>query len=65
MNHEQGSAHVAIATLARADAIVSWNFRHLVRLDRIRQFNAVNLRLGYPLVEIRSPREIVYEGQDD
>lgn len=59
------AAHVAIATLARADAIVSWNFRHLVRLDHIRQFNAVNLRLGYPLIEIRSPREIVYESQDD
>lgn len=59
------AAHVAIATVARADAVASWNFRHLVRLDRIRQFNAVNLRLGYPLIEIRSPRELFYEEQDD
>jgi hypothetical protein len=24
-------------------------------------FNAVNLKLGYPVLEIRSPREIIYE----
>ena len=51
--------HVAIATVARVDVIVSWNFRHIVHFDRIRAFNAVNLREGYPPVEIRSPREVV------
>jgi hypothetical protein len=51
--------HVALATVARADVIVSWNFRHIVHLDRIRRFNAVNLRDGYPLIDIRSPKEIV------
>jgi len=35
------------------------NFKHLVHLDKIRMFNAVNLRLGYPIVEIRSPKEYV------
>jgi len=59
------AAHVALATVARADALVSWNFRHLVHLERIRQFNAVNLRLGYPLIEIRSPRELVHEPETD
>lgn len=51
--------HVAIATIERTDIIVSWNFRHIVHLDRIRAFNAVNLREGYPTIEIRSPREVV------
>ena len=51
--------HVAIATVARADLIVSWNFKHLVNFRRIRGFNAVNLREGYPPIEIRSPKELL------
>lgn len=51
--------HVAVATIARADVIVSWNFKHIVHFDKIRFFNAVNLREGYPAIEIRSPKEIV------
>lgn len=50
--------HVALATLARADAIVSWNFKHIVRMDRIRGFNAVNLAQGHSLVQIISPKEV-------
>lgn len=51
--------HVAIATVARADLIVSWNFRHIVHFDRIRRFNAINLFHGYPAVDIRSAKEVV------
>ncbi len=39
--------HIAVATVAGADALVSWNFRHIVRLDRIRAFNAANEDEGY------------------
>ena len=54
--------HIAIATLNRVDVVVSWNFRHIVNLQRIRGFNSVNLKRGYPLLEIRSPWEvIIYE----
>ena len=35
--------HIAVATVAEVDVLVSWNFRHIVRLDRIRQFNSVNM----------------------
>jgi predicted nucleic acid-binding protein len=51
--------HVAQATLARADVIVSWNFKHLVNPVRIRKFNGVNLMQGYGLVVIMTPSEIV------
>jgi len=51
--------HIAIATVGRVDVLVSWNFRHIVNLQRIRAYNAVNLREGYPLLEIRSPREVL------
>ncbi len=51
--------HVALATVAGADVIASWNFKHIVHYDKIRLFNAVNLREGYRLVDIRSPLEII------
>ena len=53
--------HIAIATIARADILVSWNFKHIVNLNRIRRFNSVNLKLGYPTIEIRSPSEVLNE----
>ena len=51
--------HIALATLSEALVLTSWNFKHIVNLDRIRLFNSINLRLGYKLIEIRTPREIL------
>jgi predicted nucleic acid-binding protein len=50
--------HIALATVARVDVLVSWNFKHVVNLKRIHAYNAVNLKRGYPLLEIRTPREV-------
>jgi hypothetical protein len=47
--------HIAVATLCRADVLVSWNFRHIVNINRIRGYNSVNEKLGYPRIEIRPP----------
>lgn len=57
-NWYEDCLHVAFATVARADAIVSWNFKHIVRLDRIRAFNAVNLAEKYGMITIISPQEV-------
>lgn len=51
--------HVALATVGRVDVLVSWNFRHIVNLARVRLFHSVNLERGYGLIEIRSPREVI------
>ncbi|MBI2302003.1 MAG: PIN domain protein [Armatimonadetes bacterium] len=51
--------HIAQATVARVDVLVSWNFKHIVNLRRIHAYNAVNLKRGYPLLEIRTPREVL------
>ncbi len=58
--------HVAAASAAGADLVVSWNFKHLVNYGRIRKFNAVNLMNGYRPLDIRSPKEVAHggEGQD-
>lgn len=55
--------HIAIATVARVDVLVSWNFKHIVNLNRIHGFNSVNLRRGYPPLEIRAPREVLPDDQ--
>ncbi len=44
-----------------SDVLVSWNFRHIVNLARIRGYNSVNLRQGYPVLEIRSPLEVFFD----
>lgn len=51
--------HVAYATISRADAIVSWNFKHIVRLDRMKGYNRVNFEKGYGMIEIISPKEVI------
>ena len=51
--------HIAIATINRVDVVVSWNFKHVVNIRRIAGYNAVNLKAGYPIIDIRSPREVV------
>lgn len=56
--------HVALATIGRVDVLVSWNFKHIVNLGRIRLFNAVNLEEGYGLIEIRTPKEVL-SGEKD
>jgi len=53
--------HISIATVERVDVLVSWNFKQIVNLERIRKFNAVNLKQGYQILEIRSPREVLHE----
>lgn len=57
--------HIATATLNKVDMLVSWNFRHIVNVYRIRGYNSINLRLGYTKLEIHSPKEIVnYENEE-
>lgn len=51
--------HIALATIKRVDVLVSWNFKHIVNLDRIKGYNSVNLKLGYSIIEIRSPKDLI------
>ncbi len=50
--------HIALATINKADVLASWNFKHIVNLERIRGYNSVNFREGYQMIEIRTPNEI-------
>jgi hypothetical protein len=59
------ATHVAAATVARADAIASWNFKHIVRLDKMKAYNQVNLACGYGILTIVTPREVLPDGPDE
>lgn len=51
--------HIAIATVSRLDLLVSWNFKHIVNIKRIRGYNGINIKNGYPSIEIRSPKDLI------
>jgi predicted nucleic acid-binding protein len=53
--------HIALATIAKADVLVSWNFKHIVNVNRIRGYNSVNMKLGYTCLEIRTPNEVIHD----
>ncbi|MEO5570065.1 MAG: type II toxin-antitoxin system VapC family toxin [Bacteroidia bacterium] len=55
----EDALHIAIATINKVDVLVSWNFKHIVNLDKIKKYNGVNLKHGYTILEIRNPREIL------
>jgi len=55
----EDALHIAIATINKIDVLASWNFKHIVNLNRIKKYNAVNLMQGYQVIEIRTPREIL------
>lgn len=50
--------YIALATINKADVLASWNFKHIVNLERIRGYNSINFREGYQMTEIRTPKEI-------
>ena len=52
--------HIALATINKVDVLASWNFKHIVNLDRIKGYNSVNYRLGYSMIEIRSPKDLIH-----
>lgn len=58
-NSATDAGHVATATVWRADAIVSWNFKHIVQLEKMKLYNQINLKNGYGFLEIVSPREVL------
>ncbi len=62
--YSDDAGHIAFATVHAADVLVSWNFKHIVNLRSIEAFNAINDRMGYRHLEIRSPKELIY-GKDE
>lgn len=58
----EDAEHIATATVHEVDAIVSWNFKHIVNTQRIQGYHSVNVREGWPPIAIRSPAEVIANG---
>jgi predicted nucleic acid-binding protein len=63
--YSDDARHVAVCTVARIDYLVSWNFRHLVNVEREKGFNVVNLLQGYATLRIVNPLELIYGKQNE
>ncbi|MEI6089754.1 MAG: PIN domain protein [bacterium] len=59
------ATHISAATINKVDILVSWNFKHIVNSRRIDLYNSVNLKFGYPIINIRTPREVLDEETED
>ncbi len=62
--YSDDARHVAVCTIAQIEYLVSWNFKHLVNVEREKGFNAVNLLQGYRTIRIVNPLEFIYGYQD-
>lgn len=56
--------HIAMATICKADVLVSWNFKHIVNVERINGYNSVNLKCKYTTLDIRTPKEVLHYEED-
>ena len=52
------AVHIASATISSASVLIRWNFKHMVNFLRIRQYNSINIREGYKIINIHTPKEI-------
>ena len=63
LNHLTDCRHVALATLAKVDVLVSWNTKHIVNNKRIRRFNDVSIGFGFDEIKILTPNNLIQRGE--
>lgn len=57
--YQEDAFHIAIASVNDLDAIISWNFKHIVKLKTRREVVGINLYMGYKEIDIYSPWEVI------
>lgn len=63
--YQDDAMHIALATYHEADALISWNFKHMVNLKTIRGINGINRMLGFKELEILTPQSWIQEETND
>lgn len=51
--------HIAVATVYKLNALISYNFEHIVRLKTIQEINKINQQLGYKEIALVIPEVII------
>ena len=57
--YEDDALHIAVASINNLDAIISWNFTHIVKFKTKREVVGINTLMGYKPIEICSPWEVI------
>ena len=57
--YDEDAYHIAISTVHDMDIIVSWNFKHIVKMKTIEGVKWINESEGYRPIEIYSPWEVL------
>lgn len=60
--YENDARHIAVAVVNNLDAIVSWNFRHMVNVKTRLAVQGINRLEGYHEIEIVTPEEVIERG---
>ncbi len=63
--YQDDALHIALATYNEADALISWNFKHMVKLKTIRGVNGINRMLGFKELEILTPQSWIQEDNNE
>jgi predicted nucleic acid-binding protein len=59
LRYEDDAFHIAVASVNNIDAIISWNFKHIVKLKTKKEVLGINALMGYKEIEIYSPLEVI------
>jgi predicted nucleic acid-binding protein len=57
--YAEDALHIATASVHGLDVIVSWNFKHIVKVKTITLTESINLKFGYKRILINSPTEVI------
>lgn len=52
------AVHIAISVVNGVRYLVSWNFKHIVKISTRREVNLINALLGYEGIELLAPPEL-------
>jgi predicted nucleic acid-binding protein len=57
-NHYEDCLHIACAVTNECNIILSWNFKHMVKVKTVNGIRSINAALGYHGIDIYSPNMI-------
>jgi len=58
-HHDTDALHIAAATVAGLDCVISLNYKHIVKHKTIMETEFINVREGYKRIFIHSPAEVI------
>ena len=59
--YKNDALHIGIATFYNMDALISYNFEHIVKLKTIREVSGINISMGFKIIDLVIPEEVLSE----